>query len=952
MRYFLATAVFCFTMVAAASAQTLPLSNDNERLLDTALATLQMNRSDLWLPWDAVSDDPHRLDLIKSLFDKPLNAFGVTDDYATRLKADLPGFLGSMLPTLKLGNYEPVDYRNLHSAADVNRALGVKLDTLTGLVETVVLRQYLSALITGTDNIRRLRSRLDSAQYARLVQHADSMLLSSEESSTASVYELKKSEDESEKLAREFFNAAANVPLDKLYSEGLSLYEYYRSLLDRSLSLRELYTDNIKTIVINTRYGKIAIGGKGDDVYNDDFVFILDAGGNDIYALPSYSKAQALNAPVRCIIDLAGNDVYRGGNFTLGSGFFGVGLLFDTEGNDTYTAGNFSLGSGLFGFGIVEDFAGHDTYAGRTCTQGSGAFGIGMLVDRSGNDLYRCEQQAQGFGFTRGFGAIADFLGNDSYVTQSPFLDFLRYDDHFIAFTQGAGLGSRPIASGGIGMLFDYQGNDSYNSDMFGQGTSYWFSLGALYDEGGNDRYTSYQYSQGSAAHLCIGVLHDKGGNDHYYSHGVSQGCGHDIGFGGLLDEEGDDEYVAESLSMGGGNANAISLFIDKTGNDAYIARHLPSMMGYSDFRREYGLIGIFIDGGGKDLYADTLRNDTSTVQSTYGVFSDVNLFPKVVAQNDVPALTPPEEQRDPLSSTIDSLFIQGSAAPQKFQYNVNPARAKIIAMGDSALPFLASKFATTSARERLEMEDLLEKLYDKDTTGAMRQLLLDSLRSGNESTFSMSATIIGKKKVDSALHTLFSRLQHPNWRIRANAVMQIGKIGKPVALDTLLGLIDDPHPHVRMRAAYALGLLLPDSLYPMTQKVLREDNQLIRNSFINGLQRGRDTIRASFVMSLINNAPNQRAKLALLPLAKKAVIADTDAVQYQEFIRAQSEPVRANLYRELKAANPAWLNMAGQYSELEEKEELRALLPAPKLEKIKPEKKEKEKEKKKRGRK
>lgn len=942
MRYILVTAALCFTLVATATAQPLPLSNDNERLLDTALSTLQMNRTDLWLPWDAIEDDAHRLDLVKSLFGQPLDAFGTTGDYANRIKAGLPDFLSSMLPTLKLGTYAQFDYRNMLSAAEIDQRLGVELDTLTGLVETVVLRQYLSALITSTDNLKRMRVYLDSAQYALLVQHADSMLLSSDESSTANVYELKKAEQEGEKLARAFFGAAASVSLERVYSEGISLYEYYRTLLDLSLSLRELYRDNIKTVVIDTRYGRIAIGGKGDDVYNGDFVFILDAGGNDIYALPSYSKAQALNAPVRCIIDLQGNDIYRGGDYTLGSGFFGVGLLLDSEGNDTYTAGNFSLGSGLFGFGLVEDFGGHDTYAGRTCTQGSGAFGIGMIADRGGNDLYRCEQQAQGFGFTRGFGAIADFLGNDSYVTQSPFIDFLRYDDHFVAFTQGAGLGSRPIASGGIGMLFDYQGNDSYNSDIFGQGTSYWFALGALYDEAGNDHYTSYQYSQGSAAHLCIGVLHDKGGNDHYYSHGVSQGCGHDIGFGGLIDEEGDDEYVAESLSMGGGNANAISLFLDRKGDDAYIARTPSNMMGFSDFRREYGLIGIFIDGGGRDLYADTLRNNTASVQSTYGVFTDVNVFPKVVAQSGVPALTPPEEQRDPLASTVDSLFIQGAAAPQKYQYNVMPARAKIIAMGDSALPFLATKLGTTSARERHEMEYLLEKLYENDTTGAIKKLLLDSLHAGNEATFSMSATIIGKKKTEAALNTLISRLRHPNWRIRANAVMQIGKIGRPVALDTLIGLMDDPHVHVRMRSAYALGLLLPDSLFPMAQRILRQDNQLVRNSFVNGLKRGRDTLAASFVMSLINNAPNLRSRLALTTLAEKAAFTEADEEQYQEFIVAQPAPVREALYRELQtASDPAWLQTAGQFRTQEENEELRALLPE-----VKPDKKKNRKRK------
>lgn len=932
MKYKLLLVVACIAFVYTAKAQELSFfSGDNGRLLDTALSTLRMNRSDIWMPWDAVEDDVHRLDIIKQLFGNPLRSFDVTTDYANRVRADVPRFLDSMLYTLQLERYQRQDYRNTMTAAEIDRKLGIGLDTLTGLVETVVLRQYLTALIEATDDIRRERTKLDSAALALVVQHADSVLLSSEESSKASVYELRAAEVEAEAVLKKFYIESTPQCLPtRVYNEGVALYAYYRMLLDRSLSLRDLYTDNIKTIVLKTRYGKIAIGGKGNDVYNDDFVFILDAGGDDTYLLPARTKAVAMSAPVRCIIDLGGNDTYRGGDFSLGGAFFGIDMLFDTDGNDVYNGGNFALGSGLFGIGIVEDFAGHDTYAGRTCTQGSGAFGIGMLIDRSGNDLYRCEQQAQGFGYVRGFGALADFKGNDSYLTMSPFQDFLRYDDHFVAFTQGAGLGSRPLASGGIGMLFDYQGSDTYFSDIFGQGTSYWFALGGLYDESGNDRYTAFQYAQGSAAHFCHGVLYDKSGNDHYYSHGVSQGCGHDVGFGGLVDDDGDDEYVAESLSMGGGNANAISLFIDQKGSDAYVARTPATMMGFSDLRRDYGMIGIFADGGGRDLYSDTVRNTSTSVQSTYGVFTDLNMFTTGTPQSDAPALTPPEDQRDPLASTLDSLFIQASAAPQKFQYNVTPARNAIIERGPAALPFLASKLATTAPRERHSLDFILEKLCEADTTGAVRTMLLDSLRSGNELVYSMCATALGKKKIADALPVFIGRLWHPNWRIRANAAMQIGKIGQPVAIDSLIDIVEqDKHPHVRMRAAYALGLIMPDSLFPLAQRILREDNQLVRNGFMTGLKQGADTLRASFLMHLIENTPNERPRLALADLASKAAFAPEDSAQYAVFIAAQPASVRRALYSAMsRNASDVWIKTAGSYRNSEPDETLRAMLP------------------------
>src|SRR5690606_32279131 len=117
------------------------------------------------------------------------------------------------------------------------------------------------------------------------------------------------------------------------------------------------------------------------------------------------------------------------------------------------------------------------------------------------------------------------------------------------SMSQGFGYGVRPWeslagASGGIGVIAEAEGNDTYVADYFAQGSSYWFSLGILDDRKGHDRYVSGRYSQGAGIHMSAGVLIVGEGDDNYLaSYGVAQGCGHDFGIGFLLDNGGNDRY-------------------------------------------------------------------------------------------------------------------------------------------------------------------------------------------------------------------------------------------------------------------------------------------------------------------------------------------------------------------------------------------------------------------------
>ena len=364
---------------------------------------------------------------------------------------------------------------------------------------------------------------------------------------------------------------------------------------------------------LNSSYGKIIIGGKGDNIYDSPpYLLIIEPDGNDEYVNSSFTSKIF---PLSILIDLKGNDRYKGKN---GAGICGASFLIDLNGDDEYLSEKMSLGAGLFGLGIILDFEGNDRYICDSYGEGAGLFGVGILSDLKGNDFYEGFKSIQGFGFVKGFGLLIDKEGNDTYIARD---DTVKYpspqsEKHNVSLAQGVGFGIRAdfidghSLAGGVGFLIDYEGNDRYSSGVFGQGAGYWMGLGFLIDFKGNDEYKGVWYTQGAAAHFAIGALIDSSGNDIYEGKmNMAQGAGHDFSLGYLVDYSGNDFYISPNLSLGSGNANGLGIFIDYEGNDEYktkggivlgmanIGAPFPSL------RNHIKCIGIFIDGSGKDKY-------------------------------------------------------------------------------------------------------------------------------------------------------------------------------------------------------------------------------------------------------------------------------------------------------------------------------------------------------------
>ncbi|MBX2802037.1 MAG: hypothetical protein KTR31_30430 [Myxococcales bacterium] len=181
----------------------------------------------------------------------------------------------------------------------------------------------------------------------------------------------------------------------------------------------------------------------------------------------------------------------------------------------------------------------------------------------------------------------------------------------------------------GVGMLFDWQGDDQYTSLRTSQGWGH-LGVGVLFDGDGDDVYWLGGGGLGGGA-MGIGVLLDLQGDDVYRTFTSSQGFGGARGIGIAYDAEGQDTWFADpgraedggthlyatgqlpgdsnaSLSQGMGLgirndaegtflSGGVGVLRDRQGDDVYTASIFGQGSGY------WQGAGYLLDGGGADAY-------------------------------------------------------------------------------------------------------------------------------------------------------------------------------------------------------------------------------------------------------------------------------------------------------------------------------------------------------------
>ncbi|MBT3755998.1 MAG: hypothetical protein HOG24_06940, partial [Candidatus Cloacimonetes bacterium] len=481
-------------------------------VLDSCLTYLHLERHELGFEKAWVKDDTFKLKVVDYLLDNPLELAGYVEETVNITQNN----------SIK----ELTEY--------ITQQLDIEFDDKLSYNSTE-FKDPKEIIINALDQAEPYRkefyAELDTLEVHDLVMSAPSLWCSEDDEDNEQLkgswqHEFNAYVDTSRVADKDrLLDILKKLDRSALHRSGL----IFLNLLDelQKLTFEDSYNKTVNgaegeiLYYAQTKYGEIIVGGKTDNVYSRDFAFIIDLGGNDVYRCRAGGALGILGNSYSFVIDHSGNDVYfsEERSVSLGSGFMGIGILYDMGGNDVYRGAHYSCGTGICGIGILIDNAGEDDYRGGCFVQGSGHYGIGILQDIGvGDDRYLAKLWAQGFGSTFGYGLLHDTGGDDTYRTGGEYLHAPLLPNDYQSFSHGFGMGWRPRAGGGIGVLYDENGNDFYDGEVFCEGSAYWYSLGILVDGGGNDSYNAAQYAQGAGIHLAVGALWERGGDDQYHS--------------------------------------------------------------------------------------------------------------------------------------------------------------------------------------------------------------------------------------------------------------------------------------------------------------------------------------------------------------------------------------------------------------------------------------------------
>ena len=383
--------------------------------------------------------------------------------------------------------------------------------------------------------------------------------------------------------------------------------------------------------ILETGAGRILIRDGSDHKYPDErraYLLFIDLGGDDEYLMPIGANSSVKN-PVSIAVDLAGADVYHYrarrniydreglvpadeygrydgsewyGNVTLskecrqGAARNGIAMLFDLgSGDDFYQSLKCSQGYAHLGVGVLFDDGGSDEFVSEAESQGSAQFGVGLHISAGqGNDKMSSFTTSQGFGMSGGVGILLDESGDDSYVCDNGDEEnggtSLYYSHQLLnrsntSLCQGAGYGYRG----------DWDGPTEVKN--FSPG-----GFGILRDSRGNDTYEGGVFAQGVGYWQGVGILSDGEGSDEYDAFWYIQGAAAHYAVGILADSGvGDDKFNSRlkphNVALGSGPDYSLGIFINENGNDEYV---IPSLgAGASNCNG----IGVFVDERGDDLY-------------------------------------------------------------------------------------------------------------------------------------------------------------------------------------------------------------------------------------------------------------------------------------------------------------------------------------------------------------
>ena len=771
---------FGCTLPATSPART----EEKAYLLDRALAVNAMKRGDLSIRSD-LSTNPFALNSFIRWMENPIKAPVEAQRKAVKL------FQSAEKPFLWLQELAELGEINSAAPLSLKRYAGYTLPAELPTQLRDAIRLILDSIYTANMRLATIRNEITPEKMSLFEKHLYPDCYSDGEP--------KKGEEELSRIKELGYaiDAAGGVDRKGILEAGLTII---KALAEAKDLLTEINNGqkNINSFSFKTDLGLVEIGGAVSDIHEKPAALIIDLGGNDLY-----KGKVAAGADGKCsiVLDLGGDDVYLGEDFTQASGVWGIGVLFDLEGDDLYRAGNCSQGAGLFGIGLLMDGGGMDRYLGSKFVQAASSWGWGGLIDLSGEDTYQCHLSGQAYAEVLGVSCLCDLSGNDKYLSGSNAPD-PREIDMNQSFSQGFAFGMRNLTAGGLALLADKSGNDIYQCQYFGQGASYWMGVGILYDEHGKDTYIARRYAQGAGIHFSLGLLMDGGGDDHTSSWAVSQGCGHDYGLGILVNESGNDTYVSDWLSMGASEANGVGVFVDNSGDDGYETK-TGMAVGHLTGERRAGGIGLFMDAGGKDRYSNKGSDNSVWGANRWGIgidedeggISGINML----STEAKPVIKGEAEKRRVKEKRDLSQALERS---EKMPYPLNIEAMISVASHwglEGEIPTKAQKKLLDFKPEKsvpaivnlLDTPDIMalifmDRFFMVHAFHAVQELIQQT---GNPDPIIKSRAFynLGRLKDSRALESCLDALNSPSWRVKSSAIRAIGEILDKRRLENLV---------------------------------------------------------------------------------------------------------------------------------------------------------------------
>ncbi len=253
---------------------------------------------------------------------------------------------------------------------------------------------------------------------------------------------------------------------------------------------------------------------------------------------------------------------------------------------------------------LLIDWKGDDAYPVAAATDGAKRR-VSVAIDFDGNDQYVNDQITTG-NFAAGhcgIGMLFDFAGDDEYavprngLSQALFGVSVLFDaagtDRYAAVEKAQG-----FAFAGTALLVDIEGNDTYDIYKDGQGNGQPGGVGVLADLAGDDVYTAndtdIRFPSPQSAKHNVSMAQGAG---HGWRGDYRQGLSVPGGVGVLYDGGGNDAYTCGIFGQGVGYWFGSGILIDRHGNDSYTGQW------YAQGASAHFAAGLLIEGDGDDRY-------------------------------------------------------------------------------------------------------------------------------------------------------------------------------------------------------------------------------------------------------------------------------------------------------------------------------------------------------------